>query len=48
MVTLGIDGVEAFWSYHSEEIAKYFLESAVTTIFFTHVEATIIQRLSHP
>ena len=36
MIPLGLDGVEAFCSYHSEETAKYFLERAKENdIFFT-------------
>ena len=36
MVPLGLDGVEAFCSYHSEETAKYFLERAAHyNLFFT-------------
>ena len=36
MIPLGLDGVEAFCSYHSEETARYFLERAEKNgIFFT-------------
>jgi predicted metal-dependent phosphoesterase TrpH len=36
MIPLGLDGVEAFCSYHSEETAKYFLERALQNdLFFT-------------
>lgn len=36
MVDLGLDGVEAFCSYHSEETANYFLERAVFhNLFYT-------------
>jgi len=36
MVLLGLDGVEVFCSYHSEETAKYFLERAAHySLFFT-------------
>lgn len=36
MVPLGIDGIEVFCSYHSQEVAKYFLERAkYYNLFFT-------------
>jgi len=36
MIPLGLDGIEAFCSYHSKETAKYFVECALENgIFFT-------------